>query len=102
MKQHMPRKPCLLIGGENGISYDFGFYTHKANKTKHAFCTDITHEIYETMPPRMNYNLYCENYSATIRLNRWSDLMMKDKKSLKRVGRGSMDHRIAHDSSRIT
>ena len=61
----------------------------------------------------MNYKLYYDNYFTTIRLqvelkklgifsvgtvrsNRLPDLVMKDEKTLKREGRGSMDHRITH------
>ena len=61
----------------------------------------------------MNYKLYCDNYFTTIPLQvelknleifsvgtlrptRLPDLVMKDEKTLKREGRGSVDHRITH------
>ena len=120
MKQHMPKKPnrwgykmFLLAGGESGICYDFVLYTGKADKPKHGFCTDITLELCQTVPPMMNYKVYCDNYFTTVRLqvelkklgifsigtvraNRLPDLVMKDEKSLKREGRGSMDYRTTH------
>ena len=75
MKQHMLKKPnrwgykmFLLAGSESGICYDFVFYIGKANTTEHGFCMDITLELYETVPPMMNYKLYCDNYFTTIRL----------------------------------
>ena len=120
MKQHMPKKPnrwgykmFLLAGGESGIWYDFAFYTGKVNTTERGFCTSITLELCETVLPIMNYKLYCDNYFTTIRLqielkelgiffigtvrSNWlPDLMVKDEKTLKREGRGSMDHSITH------
>jgi hypothetical protein len=118
MKQHMPNKPnrygykmFLLAGGESGICYDYVLYTGKNNNTQHGFCTDITLELCETVPRKMNYKVYYDNYFTTIRLqvelmkmgifsigtvrsNRLPDLVMKDEKSLKEEGRGTMDFRI--------
>lgn len=103
----------LLLGSESDICYDFGFYTGKANTTEHGSNTDITLELCEIVPPMMNYKLYCDNYFTTIplqvelknlgvfsigtvRSNRLPDLVMKDKKTLKREARGFLDHFITH------
>ncbi len=68
--------------------------------------------VSETIPRMMNHKLYFDNYFTTIRLlvelkklgtfsvgtvrsNRLPDLAMKDDKTLKKEGRGSMDYRIA-------
>ena len=89
------------------------FHTSEANKTEHGLCSGIILELREAVCPMMNYKLYCDNYFTTIRLqielkklgifsvgtvrsNRLPDLVMKDEKTLKREGRGSMDYRITH------
>ncbi|CAF4590981.1 unnamed protein product [Rotaria sp. Silwood2] len=118
MKQHMPQKPnrwgskmFLLADSISGICYDFIFYTGKTNERQNGFCTDIVLKLSETIPKMMNYKLYFDNYFTTIQLevqlkklgifsigtirsNRLTDINMKDIKSLKQEGRGSIDYRI--------
>lgn len=102
----------LLAGGSSGLCYDFIFYTGKANKREHGFCTDILLKLCETVPRMMNHKHYFDNYFTTIRLqvelnklgifatgtvraNLLPDMVMKDAKILQKEERGSMDYRIA-------
>ncbi|CAF4209616.1 unnamed protein product [Rotaria magnacalcarata] len=96
----MPKKPnrwgykmCILADSISGICYDFIFYTGKANEPQYGFCTDIVLKLCETIPKMMNYKLYFDNYLLLFHL-KLTNLNMKDIKSLKEGGRGSIDYRI--------
>ncbi|CAF1455356.1 unnamed protein product [Rotaria magnacalcarata] len=101
----------ILADSISGICYDFIFYSAKANEPQYGFCTDIVLKLCETIPKMMNYKLYFDNYFTTIQLevqlkklgifsigtirsNRLANINMKDIKSLKEGGRGSIDYRI--------
>ncbi|CAF2191400.1 unnamed protein product [Rotaria magnacalcarata] len=71
----------------SGICYDFIFYTGKANEPQYGFCTDIVLKLFQLKKLGI-FSI------GTIRSNRLTNLNMKDIKSLKEGGRGSIDYRI--------
>ena len=63
---HWDYKMFILAGDDNGICYDFIFYTGKSDKRRHGFGTDIVLDLCETVPRFANYKVYSDNYFTTI------------------------------------
>lgn len=95
-----------------GILYDFDVYQGgDGTRTELGQGADVVLQLTSTLPPFCNYKIYADNlftgvplltkllekgmlYTGTVRQNRMSGCQLKDEKTMKKEGRGSIDFNI--------